>query len=215
MRYIRKLLSVLGAGGRAFVALVGITGITIVGANYTMTQGTGTDFGSRVVSAVHYAQQLLCDMNAPTTQCAAVVPGNTATTTMTSISVADANILAAMATATPAGSNAIGNVGTAPRAAQLSTTAISFSASGDNVALTRISGTIKVYRLAYTCATAVTQINKNGTSIVFGGAMPGVTSVYYPYEGGEPHFTTTSTNNFVINNSAAVACGGTIWYLDN
>ncbi len=61
----------------------------------------------------------------------------------------------------------------------------------------------------------MTQINKNGTSIVFGGAMPGITSVYYPYEGGEPHFTTTSTNNFVINNSAAVACGGTIWYLDN
>ena len=48
-------------------------------ANYAVTQGSGTNFGSVVVSAVHYAQQLLCDPTTPG-QCAAVSAGGAVST---------------------------------------------------------------------------------------------------------------------------------------
>ncbi len=46
-------------------------------ANYNFTQGSGTAFGSIVVSAVHYAQMLLCDPTTPS-QCIAVSAGGAA-----------------------------------------------------------------------------------------------------------------------------------------
>jgi hypothetical protein len=48
--------------------------VAALATNYTVTQGSGTTFGSLVVSAVNYAQQLLCDPATPT-QCAAVSAG--------------------------------------------------------------------------------------------------------------------------------------------
>lgn len=84
---IKFFKRIFGTGARAFVALVGIAGITVSVANYTATQGVGTDFGSRVNSAVHYAQQLICDMNTTGSACAAVAAGNTITSTMTAIAV--------------------------------------------------------------------------------------------------------------------------------
>lgn len=71
IKLIKRISSAIGIGARAFVALVGVAGITAAVANYTMTQGAGTNFGSIVVSTVHYAQQLLCDVTTPS-QCAAV-----------------------------------------------------------------------------------------------------------------------------------------------
>lgn len=68
---VRLAARALGAAGRATIALVGICGVVVALANYTMTQGAGTNFGSIVVSTVHYAQQLLCDSVAPA-QCVAV-----------------------------------------------------------------------------------------------------------------------------------------------
>lgn len=66
---IKKISGIVGTGARAFVALVGITGISLAIANYTMTQGAGTTFGSIVVGGtVHYAQQLICDYVTPS-QC--------------------------------------------------------------------------------------------------------------------------------------------------
>ena len=53
------------------IAIVAFLGSAIAVANYTVTQGSGTTFGSIVVSLVHYAQQLLCDPTTPS-QCAAV-----------------------------------------------------------------------------------------------------------------------------------------------
>jgi len=67
----------LGVAGRATIALIGICTVGIAFANYTMTQGTGTNFGSIVVSTVHYAQQLLCDPTTPS-QCQAVSAGGAA-----------------------------------------------------------------------------------------------------------------------------------------
>src|SRR5688500_3910119 len=71
LRTFKRIGSALGIGARAFVALVGVAGITVAVANYAVTQGSGTNFGSIVVGAVHYAQQLLCDPATPA-QCAAV-----------------------------------------------------------------------------------------------------------------------------------------------
>lgn len=81
--------SLLGSTARIIYALIAVTGISAAIANYTVTQGAGTDFGSRVNSAIHYAQQLICDMNVASVSgnCAAVAPGNTITAAMTAIAV--------------------------------------------------------------------------------------------------------------------------------
>lgn len=57
--------------GRGTIALIGICGVVAALANYTMTQGSGTTFGSIVVSTVHYAQMLICDPTTPS-QCGSV-----------------------------------------------------------------------------------------------------------------------------------------------
>ena len=57
-----------------YIGLVLFLPAAAIATNYTMTQGSGTTFGSLVVSAVNYAQQLLCDPTTPT-QCAAVSAG--------------------------------------------------------------------------------------------------------------------------------------------
>lgn len=89
----KRIAAFFGTGARAFVALVGIIGISLGVANYDMTQGAGTTFGSALVSSVHYAKQLICDQTAPTNNCAAVVPGNTITQNMTAIAVGVTNTL--------------------------------------------------------------------------------------------------------------------------
>lgn len=81
--------SLLGSTARIVYALIAITGLSVAVANYDATQGSGTTFGSRVNSAIHYAQQLICDMNVASVSgnCAAVAPGNTITAAMTAIAV--------------------------------------------------------------------------------------------------------------------------------
>lgn len=72
IRVLKRIGSFIGSGARAFVALIGIAGITIASANYFMTvPGSGTSFGSIVVGGVHYAQQFVCDFVTPG-QCANV-----------------------------------------------------------------------------------------------------------------------------------------------
>lgn len=56
----------------AVVSLVVTGAIIAVGANYQMTQGSGTTFASAVISAVNYVEFLLCDPTAGATQCAGV-----------------------------------------------------------------------------------------------------------------------------------------------
>jgi hypothetical protein len=99
-------------------------------------------------------------------------------------------------------------------AGQLSHQVLSFSSSGNNTAITRTSGTIKVYGLSVSCASAVaTMTPQDGTSTSL-GASSNINSVFYPIS-TEPYFTTTSTNNFVINLSSGIACTGWAKYLDN
>jgi hypothetical protein len=71
----RGLLQAIGAAlYKVFIATLTVAfiggGIAAL-ANYTATQGAGTTFGSVVVSTVHYAQMMLCDLTTPS-QCAAV-----------------------------------------------------------------------------------------------------------------------------------------------
>jgi hypothetical protein len=106
-------------------------------------------------------------------------------------------------------------VSVGPHAATLSTAAINISSSGDNIIVTRSVGTIKIYRMNAVCASGVTMTMKNGAGTSLSGAMPGVTQFYLPFENGEPHYTTTSTNNFIINLGTAVSCQGTVWYVDS
>jgi hypothetical protein len=80
-RFGRGLLQAVGSAiYRVFVATLTVAfiggGIAAL-ANYNFTQGSGTAFGSIVVSAVHYAQMLLCDPTTPS-QCTAVSAGGAA-----------------------------------------------------------------------------------------------------------------------------------------
>lgn len=97
---------------------------------------------------------------------------------------------------------------------QVTSAAVSIASSGDNTVVTRTTGTIKVYGLILSCASALTTMTaKNGAGTTL-GAMSNVSSLFLPIS-TTPYYTTTSTNNFVINLSSAVQCGGTVYYLDN
>jgi hypothetical protein len=68
--------------------LLGFTALCLLGAayaaaqNYAVTVGSGTTFGSKLVSAVNYAQQLVCDPTTPA-QCVAVSAGGAASVSAT------------------------------------------------------------------------------------------------------------------------------------
>lgn len=67
MRFLGRTLHYIVVAAGALT----LGGAILVLANYAVTQGSGTNFGSVVVSSVHYAQQMLCDLTTPS-QCAAV-----------------------------------------------------------------------------------------------------------------------------------------------
>lgn len=117
----------LGTAGRATVALIGLGVIAAVATNYTMTQGSGTTFGSIVVSAVNYPQQLICDLTTPT-QCGAV----TATGGQIVDVATSSNQLHTDITAPPTLGSATGGLSVKTLAA-LSTTPISVKASAGQV----------------------------------------------------------------------------------
>lgn len=71
-RFLRFLRGVLVAAGA-----VSVGGGVIALADYAATQGSGTTFGSIVVSAKHYMQMLTCDPATPS-QCVAVSAGGAA-----------------------------------------------------------------------------------------------------------------------------------------
>lgn len=70
-RFSKYIFSGARTAYTATLALIGLCGVVAVAANYTMTQGSGTTFGSLVVGGVNYAQQTVCDPATPS-QCAAV-----------------------------------------------------------------------------------------------------------------------------------------------
>lgn len=92
--------------------------------------------------------------------------------------------------------------------------AIAISSAGDNTVITRVTGTIKVYALELSCASAVPVIDpKNGASTSLGAKSN--TNSLYEWLNGAPIYVTTTTNNFVINLSDAISCTGWAKYIDN
>lgn len=155
--------------------------------------------------------------NQATANTALGAPGDTVCATDTgscSIEALLKKIAQNLSGAIPAGTNLIGETRPAIGAARLSSVSLSFASSGDNTAITRSVGTIKVYRVMLVCASDVLVKFKNGTGTDLTGAMT-MRSAYLPFEMGEPHFVTTSTNNFVINLGSAVQCSGRAFYIDS
>lgn len=135
-RGLRLIGRALGAAGRATVALVGICGVVAALANYTMTQGSGTTFGSIIVGGIHYIQTMVCDPTTPA-NCGGVKAGNTAVIADVAQVVSDPNVLAAINNPIPLNKNgtATGQTGVTPGTAQTGTIV------GANVDLTSINGT--------------------------------------------------------------------------
>lgn len=124
-----------------------------------------------------------------------------------------------VASAIPSGANVIGRIYAYFGPAQLSSASLDFSSSGNNTAVARSVGTIKVYGLSISCASALTTVQLQNGAATAVGKFYNITSMSLGVGnsggGGEPLWTTTGTNNFVINLSSGVACGGTVWYIDS
>jgi hypothetical protein len=103
---MRTILRDIGRGVyNLFIAItiVAFLGGTLALANYAVTQGSGTNFGSVVISSVHYAQQLLCDLTTPS-QCAAVdSSGNLSVKSSTLSTAANQSLQITQETATATG----------------------------------------------------------------------------------------------------------------
>jgi hypothetical protein len=85
MKWALRFLKVI------YVALIAALPIYALADNYQATVGSGTTFGSHVVTAVNYAEMMLCDFTAPSTQCAAVSSGGAVSTTAAQATAANLN----------------------------------------------------------------------------------------------------------------------------
>ena len=180
---MRKFIGDIGRGfynlfiGTLIVALVA-GGVAI--ANYAMTQGSGTNFGSIVVGGtVHYPQMLSCDPTTPA-QCGAVdASGNQA--------VKDAAVLAAVQApipdcgATPC-TNKVGSLAGQPDPC-FATAKVNLPISLQTTSITQqiaLSGSTKIYvcslSLIASAATVFSVTGGTGTNCGTPAALIGTTS---------------------------------------
>lgn len=142
---MRKILATV-------LALTMLYGAVALG-NYNATQGSGTPFGSVVVSAVHYAQQFICDLTTPA-QCAAVDASGNLSVKSSTLSTA-ANQTSALTkldtintsinSPIPLGGNRIGYVSDDPCSQLVKTNLpISFQTTS-STQLIALSGSTKIY----------------------------------------------------------------------
>jgi hypothetical protein len=106
---------------------------------------------------------------------------------------------------------------TKPTTSELSEAAVSAGTSGDNTLIAGVaSKTIRVYRLFLVANGSVQVVIKDGASISLTGGMQLSTStiINLPLD-GEPWFTTSSGNAFVVNLSAAIFVCGRVYYLQS
>lgn len=93
--------------------------------------------------------------------------------------------------------------------------AISFSASGDNTVIAAAaSGPLNVYGLFFTVAGATNITYKDSVAGALSGAVVFTgngSSQTLPLQ-DEPYYQVQPGSAFLMNNSNAVAVGGTIWY---
>lgn len=215
----------LGAAGRATVALVGVCGVVAALANYTMTQGVGTTFGSLVVSSVHYIQTMVCDPTTPA-NCGGVKAGNTAAVADVAQVVSDPNVVAAINGPIPGCAAApclttIGNIGIDPSSGA-SAPAEAFLAlpATTTTQIVALSGTTKTYvtsRLLFSGGT-VNVTFKYGTGSNCGtgtttldGPWPVIAQAGFS-EAGSPVMVVPSGQALCVTTDASVSGGVKLIY---
>ena len=229
MRFLIGFGRGLRSGFVAVGALAFLGTVIALATNYTVTQGSGTTFGSIVVSAVNYAQQLVCDPSTPS-QCAAVdssgILSVKSATLATAANQSTANSsLATIATNTgaaiPAGTNNIGNVGQISQY-PAGATAITASATGTTAATTAtLAGTSG--KTTYICsrsvranATAATTVTDTLTGVVSGTissvlwVAPLASGLGVDEEIYSPCVPASGTNTGIAVVSGAPGSGGTV-----
>jgi hypothetical protein len=97
-----------------------------------------------------------------------------------------------------------------PVADDLATVVISFSTSGDQTIITVSGPPIRIYQLILSAAAATSVTFKDGT-IALSGAIPLATGIPFVLDFTSKPFFRCGTS-FVVNSSAAVACGGIVYY---
>lgn len=103
-----------------------------------------------------------------------------------------------------------------PLSSPYSTANISVSSSGDNTLLAAVSAkTNKIYRIMLTFASLVDVALKDDTTVL--GTYQGVLGIVMDMNtDGTPLFVNSAVNKaFNINLSSAVACKGTVWYINS
>jgi hypothetical protein len=89
---------------------------------------------------------------------------------------------------------------------------VSFNASGDNlVILGKVGSRIKVLQFFLVVAAATTFIYKSGSTALSGPLVFGSNSAHV-LDYMQLPLTCNVSDSFIINSSAAVQVGGTIWY---
>lgn len=222
---LKAVLKGLGVVGRATIALVGVAGVTAAIANYTMTQGAGTTFGSIVVSTVHYAQMLICDPTTPA-QCGAVNASGNQLFDWTTGSQAHADLIAP----TPAGTFRIGYVSDDPCTQKLKLNAPIATSSG-NLQLVAGVAAQKVYVCSVfivgasafvgsiiegtgaACTTANEAAVIGSTTAASGGSFSANGGWVEGNGGAEIGVTATAANGICLLQSGTVALSGNVTYV--
>jgi hypothetical protein len=101
-----------------------------------------------------------------------------------------------------------------PRMQILLTAPVSFSGAGDNTIVAAVASTrIVVDRIFLVVAAATNLTFKDGAATALSGAVPMAANGGLTFDTtGEPWFTTTLGNAFIINSSAGIQVSGQIYY---
>ncbi len=153
---------------RLIAALFALTTISVgigMGANYQATQGSGTTFGSLVVSAINYAQQLVCDPTTPA-QCMAINASGQIT------EANSAAQLTALQSAQPAGTNRIGYTSDDP-CTQLTKSGAPFSLTASGQVITGTSS-----KKTYICSIDLISATAQNIALVEGTGSTCATNIF-------------------------------------
>lgn len=182
----------------AFTAILSI-GMAAAFANYTMTQGAGTTFGSVVVGGFHYVQMFVCDLTTPA-QCqtvsaagAAKVDGSAVTQPVSSATLSTAANQTSQITQETA------------TAAALGTTADAACAT-DN-------GTCTVAALVKRTNQNVTTLNATAAAAVPAGTNTIGTVGQLPYPVGATPITASATGTTGATTATLAGTGGKTTYI--
>lgn len=90
---------------------------------------------------------------------------------------------------------------------------IDFAGSGDTTLIAGVaSQTVRIHRIFFVVGAATNIIFKDGATALT-GAIPMLANGSFVLDySGEPWFTTTAANGFVVNSSAGVQISGRIYY---